>query len=74
MDDKYQYSSENKDSRVHGWIAEDDIAAEGFWVITPSNEFRSAGPNKQELTSHVGPTTLSVSSSSNPTNYSNTVI
>ncbi|XP_014519713.1 probable rhamnogalacturonate lyase B [Vigna radiata var. radiata] len=60
VDDKYQYSSENKDSRVHGWIAEDDIAAEGFWVITPSNEFRSAGPNKQELTSHVGPTTLSM--------------
>ncbi|KVI08635.1 Carbohydrate-binding-like fold [Cynara cardunculus var. scolymus] len=33
----------------------------GFWLITPSSEFRAGGPLKQELTSHVGPTTLSVS-------------
>lgn len=33
----------------------------GFWMITPSNEFRSGGPIKQGLTSHVGPTTLNVS-------------
>ncbi|CAJ1931230.1 unnamed protein product [Sphenostylis stenocarpa] len=58
VDDKYQYSSEYKDSCVHGWIAKDE--PEGFWVITPSNEFRSAGPIKQDLTSHVGPTTLSM--------------
>ncbi|KAF4349049.1 hypothetical protein F8388_008796 [Cannabis sativa] len=32
----------------------------GFWVITPSHEFLTAGPMKQELTSHVGPTSLSV--------------
>ncbi|KAL5074052.1 hypothetical protein RYX36_013036 [Vicia faba] len=58
VDDKYQYSCDNKDSQVHGWICKDP--AVGFWLITPSNEFRSGGPVKQNLTSHVGPTTLSV--------------
>lgn len=29
-------------------------------MITPSNEFRTAGPIKQDLTSHVGPIILSV--------------
>lgn len=33
----------------------------GFWIIIPSDEFRSGGPLKQNLTSHVGPTALSVS-------------
>jgi rhamnogalacturonan endolyase len=61
VDDKYQYSSEVKDNKVHGWISLDPPV--GFWIITPSEEFRSAGPTKQELTSHVGPTALSVSSS-----------
>ncbi|URD74020.1 Rhamnogalacturonate lyase [Musa troglodytarum] len=56
VDDKYQYSSENKDSLVHGWISSDPSV--GFWVITPSNEFKSGGPVKQDLTSHVGPTCL----------------
>jgi rhamnogalacturonan endolyase len=59
VDDKYQYSCENKDLRVHGWISFDPPV--GFWQITPSNEFRSGGPLKQNLTSHVGPTTLAVS-------------
>ncbi|KAJ9187003.1 hypothetical protein P3X46_002503 [Hevea brasiliensis] len=58
VDDKYQYSSENKDNRVHGWICMDPPV--GFWKITPSNEFRTGGPLKQNLTSHVGPTTLAV--------------
>ncbi|XP_004501055.1 uncharacterized protein [Cicer arietinum] len=58
VDDKYQYSCDNKDSQVHGWISMDP--AVGFWLITPSNEFRSGGPVKQNLTSHVGPTTLAV--------------
>ncbi|CAJ2643126.1 unnamed protein product [Trifolium pratense] len=58
VDDKYQYSCDNKDSQVHGWICMDP--AVGFWLITPSNEFRSGGPVKQNLTSHVGPTTLAV--------------
>ncbi|PRQ20941.1 putative rhamnogalacturonan endolyase [Rosa chinensis] len=58
VDDKYQYSCDNKDSRVHGWICTDPPV--GFWQITPSNEFRSGGPVKQNLTSHVGPTTLAV--------------
>lgn len=58
VDDKYQYSCDNKDSQVHGWICMDP--AVGFWLITPSNEFRSGGPLKQNLTSHVGPTTLAV--------------
>ncbi|XP_022768502.1 rhamnogalacturonate lyase B-like isoform X2 [Durio zibethinus] len=59
VDDKYQYSCDNKDSHVHGWICTDQPAV-GFWMITPSNEFRSGGPVKQNLTSHVGPTTLAV--------------
>ncbi|XP_057434888.1 probable rhamnogalacturonate lyase B isoform X2 [Lotus japonicus] len=58
VDDKYQYSCDNKDSQVHGWICKDPGV--GFWLITPSNEFRSGGPLKQNLTSHVGPTTLAV--------------
>lgn len=59
VDDKYQYSSEVKDDKVHGWVSLDPPV--GFWIITPSAEFRSGGPTKQELTSHVGPTALSVS-------------
>ncbi|XP_048424250.1 uncharacterized protein LOC103938556 [Pyrus x bretschneideri] len=58
VDDKYQYSSDVKDIKVHGWISTDD--AIGLWMITPSTEFRTAGPFKQELTSHVGPTALTV--------------
>ncbi|GKB78956.1 probable rhamnogalacturonate lyase B, partial [Tanacetum coccineum] len=56
VDDKYQYSCETKDLKVHGWISTDP--AIGFWQITPSNEFRTGGPKKQELTSHVGPVNL----------------
>ncbi|KAJ7965872.1 Rhamnogalacturonate lyase family protein [Quillaja saponaria] len=62
VDDKYQYSCENKDLKVHGWIGsrtESDPAV-GFWLITPSNEFRSGGLLKQNLTSHVGPITLAM--------------
>ncbi|KAM7520860.1 hypothetical protein LguiB_019822 [Lonicera macranthoides] len=58
VDDKYQYSCENKDLRVHGWICMDPGV--GFWQITPSDEFRSGGPVKQNLTSHVGPTALAM--------------
>ncbi|XP_022636470.1 rhamnogalacturonate lyase B-like isoform X2 [Vigna radiata var. radiata] len=58
VDDKYQYSCDNKDNKVHGWICMDP--AVGFWLITPTDEFRSGGPLKQNLTSHVGPTTLAV--------------
>ncbi|KAH6821529.1 Rhamnogalacturonate lyase family protein, partial [Perilla frutescens var. hirtella] len=58
VDDKYQYSSENKDNKVHGWICSDPPV--GFWQITPSNEFRNGGPFKQDLTSHVNPTTLAI--------------
>lgn len=58
VDDKYQYSCENKDLHVHGWICLDP--AVGFWQITPSSEFRSGGPVKQNLTSHVGPYTLAM--------------
>lgn len=59
VDDKYQYSTEDKDNQVHGWICSDPPV--GFWMITPSDEFRVAGPIKQDLTSHAGPITLSVS-------------
>ncbi|XP_074294460.1 uncharacterized protein LOC141622306 [Silene latifolia] len=58
VDDKYEYSSEYKDNYVHGWISFESKI--GFWIITPSNEFRSAGPVKQDLTSHVGPTALAM--------------
>ncbi|KAJ0086595.1 hypothetical protein Patl1_08702 [Pistacia atlantica] len=58
VDDKYQYSCENKDLRVHGWICY--APPVGFWVITPSDEFRSGGPIKQNLSSHVGPTSLAM--------------
>lgn len=58
VDDKYQYSCEDKDNRVHGWISFDPPV--GFWQITPSNEFRTGGPFKQDLTSHVNPTTLAI--------------
>ncbi|XP_050381717.1 probable rhamnogalacturonate lyase B [Argentina anserina] len=58
VDDKYQYSIEDKDNKVHGWISTDESV--GFWMITPSDEFRTGGPFKQDLTSHVGPTTLSM--------------
>ncbi|XP_054775908.1 uncharacterized protein LOC129284447 [Prosopis cineraria] len=60
VDDKYQYSAENKDNCVHGWISFDTEPHTGFWVIAPSNEFRNAGPHKQDLTSHVGPTSLAM--------------
>ncbi|KAL3340237.1 hypothetical protein AABB24_028722 [Solanum stoloniferum] len=58
VDDKYQYSCEDKDLKVHGWICMDSSL--GFWIIIPSDEFRSGGPLKQNLTSHVGPTALSM--------------
>ncbi|KAL3838682.1 hypothetical protein ACJIZ3_023273 [Penstemon smallii] len=57
VDDKYLYSCDNKDNKVYGWISSDNI---GFWMITPSNEFRTGGPFKQDLTSHVGPTVLNM--------------
>jgi rhamnogalacturonan endolyase len=63
VDDKYQYSLDNKDNKVHGWIGGGPVPL-GFWVITPSNEFKSGGPLKRELTSHVGPTSLTVSTQS----------
>lgn len=67
VDDKYQYSLDNKDNRVHGWIAGAPGPAVGFWVVTPSNEFKTGGPLKRELTSHVGPTSLTVSAASGHT-------
>ncbi|KAK1311144.1 hypothetical protein QJS10_CPA08g00313 [Acorus calamus] len=56
VDDKYQYSCNNEDNKVHGWICTNPLI--GFWQITPSDEFRTGGPVKQDLTSHVGPTML----------------
>ncbi|XP_047320200.1 probable rhamnogalacturonate lyase B [Impatiens glandulifera] len=58
VDDKYFYTLDDKDNRVHGWICQEP--AVGFWQITPSNEFRTGGPFKHDLTSHVGPTTLAI--------------
>ncbi|KAG0630091.1 hypothetical protein M758_1G153400 [Ceratodon purpureus] len=58
VDDKYQYTMDNKDMKVHGWVSANPMV--GFWIISPSNEFRNGGPTKQNLTSHVGPTCLAV--------------
>ncbi|EXC35407.1 hypothetical protein L484_026732 [Morus notabilis] len=60
VDDKYQYSSESKDNRVHGWISSTSDPPVGFWIITPSYEFRTGGPVKQELTCHAGAIALSM--------------
>ena len=60
VDDKYQYSMDNKDGGVHGWISSDPIV--GFWIIFPTNEFRNGGPTKQNLTVHTGPAALAVCS------------
>lgn len=59
VDDKYQYSCEDQYNNVHGWMSFDPPI--GFWLITPSDEFRTGGPLKQNLTSHVGPTILVMS-------------
>ncbi|KAJ6758148.1 hypothetical protein OIU74_027273 [Salix koriyanagi] len=56
---------ESKDNKVQGWISKDP--AVGFWMITPSQEFRSGGPVKQDLTSHVGPIILSMFTSTHYT-------
>ncbi|GFZ03241.1 rhamnogalacturonate lyase family protein [Actinidia rufa] len=56
VDDKYQYSMDNKDGGVHGWISSGPIV--GFWIIFPSHEFRNGGPTKQNLTVHTGPNCL----------------
>ncbi|CAN6840109.1 unnamed protein product [Brassica oleracea] len=58
VDDKYMYSMEDKDNNVHGWISSEPPV--GFGMITPSDEFRLGGPIKQDLTSHAGPITLSM--------------
>ncbi|BBN04267.1 rhamnogalacturonan endolyase [Marchantia polymorpha subsp. ruderalis] len=58
VDDKYQYLCENQDNKIHGWMSQDPLV--GFWIITASNEFRNGGPVKQDLTSHTGPTCLSM--------------
>ncbi|KAI4388108.1 hypothetical protein MLD38_000469 [Melastoma candidum] len=62
VDDKYQYSVESQNDKVHGWISRNPSV--GFWMIMPSYEFRTGGPVKQDLTSHVGPTTLGIFMSS----------
>ncbi|XP_052183958.1 uncharacterized protein LOC127795990 isoform X2 [Diospyros lotus] len=58
VDDKYQYSMDNKDGGVHGWISSSPIV--GLWIIFPSQEFRSGGPTKQNLTVHTGPACLAM--------------
>ena len=60
VDDKYQYSCNNEDNHVHGWISSTGQRV-GFWVVMPGDEFRGGGPVKQDLTSHAGPTSLAVS-------------
>ena len=63
VDDKYSYTLDSRDNRVHGWVSSGAAGHPntiGFWLVTPSNEFKSGGPLKRDLTSHVGPTCLSV--------------
>lgn len=46
VDDKYQCSMEDKDNKVHGWVCTNDQSRHvGFWMITPSSEFRIGGPH-----------------------------
>ncbi|KAM3201384.1 putative rhamnogalacturonate lyase B [Capsicum annuum] len=59
VDDKYFYASDNKDGKVYGWVSNTNPPL-GFWMINPSNEYRTGGPLRQDLTTHVGPTVLSV--------------
>ncbi|CAN1356159.1 Rhamnogalacturonate lyase [Linum perenne] len=58
VDDKYQYSMNNEESGVTGWISSGPFI--GFWIIFPSHEFRSGGPTKQNLTLHTGPACLAM--------------
>ncbi|CAN4114795.1 unnamed protein product [Withania somnifera] len=58
VDDKYFYANNNKDGKVYGWVSTNPPL--GFWMINPSNEYRTGGPLRQDLTTHVGPTVLSV--------------
>ncbi|XP_026399503.1 probable rhamnogalacturonate lyase B isoform X1 [Papaver somniferum] len=58
VDDKYMYAKNNEDIKVHGWVSSDPPV--GFWHITASDEYRGGGPLKQDLTSHVGPISLTV--------------
>ncbi|RZC82078.1 hypothetical protein C5167_044663 [Papaver somniferum] len=58
VDDKYMYAQNIEGIKVHGWVSSDPLV--GFWHITPSHEYRSGGPLKQELTSHVGPRSLTL--------------
>ncbi|KAF9683364.1 hypothetical protein SADUNF_Sadunf04G0005800 [Salix dunnii] len=39
IDDKYQYSMDNKDGGVHGWISSGPII--GFWTTFPSHELEN---------------------------------
>ncbi|KAF9590299.1 hypothetical protein IFM89_032307 [Coptis chinensis] len=59
VDDKYQYSMDNKDGGLHGWISSGSPTI-GFWVVIPTNEYRNGGPTKQNLTCHTGPTCLTM--------------
>lgn len=52
---------------MHGWVSLNPGV--GIWVITPTDDFRMGGPHKQDLTSHVGPTMLSVCYSQNFISY-----
>jgi hypothetical protein len=45
---------------VHGWVSFDPPIV--LWQITLSDEFWTGRPQKQNLTSHVGPTMLAISS------------
>lgn len=58
VDDKYQYSLDNKEGGVYGWVSFDPMV--GFWINFPSYEYRNGGPTKQNLTLHAGPICLAM--------------
>ncbi|KAK6154641.1 hypothetical protein DH2020_008889 [Rehmannia glutinosa] len=57
VDDKYQYSMDNKDGGVHGWISSIPLLDSGS--SSPAMNLRNGGPTKQNLTVHTGPAYVS---------------
>ena len=52
VEHKYDYSSDQFDSRAFGWSSTKNHV--GIFLINPSNEYMSGGPTKVELTCHLG--------------------
>jgi len=60
VDDKYQYSLDNKDNKVHGWIGAGPGPGprpRGVLGVTPTNQIKTGGPRTRELTTQNRPHT-----------------